>query len=201
VAGFLIAVTAYKQSEQIEVLAVEGRESLRKQREAAGMVALRLMLQHRCEGLRDYRLELYVLDHTTGRLAALASSNLRPSETQWEIMKGATGYAFGMKERVVVRGAGVYDSYAVPKERQERYRAKGTAIVVAMPVTNLNNRAIGVLTADGAADTGYFDRDAAYDEHLSLALDVARILIDLCERDSDDPEEPHEDRKRRVATI
>jgi hypothetical protein len=186
VAAVLIAVTAHRQSEQVDDLMGENRELRRIQQQAAGEQGLQLLLRHRCAGLQPYDLGLYVIDDETGELYSAVSSTETPSDKRWEPGRGATGYAYYTGGRVMVRGPAVSETYGLSEDEQVRYREKGTAIVVAMPVKNARKRTIGVLTADGPSDDGFLASDQGRDEHLELAVVVARFVIDLCGWDTDD---------------
>ncbi|MCU1494278.1 MAG: hypothetical protein JWO62_2042 [Acidimicrobiaceae bacterium] len=186
-AALLIVITAYRQTRQVDDLMGEALDSRRIQQDSAGFLTLRLLLRHRCSGLQPYCLELFVPDKENGGvLYAVSSSDEVVTETRWEPGRGATGYAFLTGERVIVRGSQVHDgTYGLSQEQKARYRDKGTAIVVAMPVKNVRGRTIGVLTADGPTDTGYFSGEQAFDEHLELAVAAARVLIGLFQWDTD----------------
>lgn len=96
--------------------------------------------------------------------------------------KGATGTAWQDQEVVVVRGDDVSnEAYGLTAVQQEFY--KGFRSVASAVVWEENTRPIGVVTALGKVDDGYFAREGGRDSLRMLAQALGVVLNRIPERD------------------
>lgn len=157
----------------------------------AGTGAVRAVLDSAAEdvraatGVSDVGAHLY-LPNDRGLLIPVDDPERPENDSGWSPGAGAVGAVWQAGDAEVRRGPDTQrDLEHLDQARRERYRS--TQLVLAVPVTNLNGRVIGVLSASspqpGDADK---DRDAleAMEVHAQAA---ARTIIDLLGWDTDAP--------------
>ena len=180
-AAAIVAIASDIQSRQVDELVGQAAEDRRVDREAAGKLAIRKIVQTDPMVARGYEVRLFVPNDDGTHLAPI----FEPAEATgasegWNIGQGATGYAFEHNERVVAKGAVVWDgSYGLTPAQQERYQSLD--IVAAMPVWNARGQPIGVVTVSATDDDGFLETPEGEDAHIELASVLARMLIDVLE--------------------
>ena len=180
-AAAVVAVATDIQNRQVDELVGQAAEDRRVDREAAGKLAIRTIIQTSSLVGRGYDVRLFLPNEDESHLTAVFEprEETGPSEG-WDSGQGATGFAFANNQRVVAKGAVVWDgSYGLTAEQQDRY--SNLDIVASMPIRNARDEPIGVVTVSSEDDDGFLDTPDGEDAHIELASVIARMLIDVLE--------------------
>ncbi len=140
--------------------------------------ALDAILNPRTGPLAGYVFHLYLLDAEQEVLVSAfePAGAVRPED--WPVGTGATGHAWQLGQYILATDDAAWDqTYGLTLAQQERYRDR--TAVAAMPVTNWGLEVIGVITASSREPDSALVTPDGFDQHLLIARQVGRILIDL----------------------
>lgn len=177
--------SAVVRDEAIDALTADQAELARRLRVLGTREILAALLRPGSRDIPDhYSFTLYLYDGEDDRLAAYYPAHRTPGPDPRDFKpgKGATGTAWDYEEVVVVTGTAVAnDEYGLTPEQQtifSPYHSVASAVVWETP-----SQKIGVLTAIGPEDDGFFDAAGGRDS-LQILADVVGVALNrVPERD------------------
>ena len=176
----IAAIAAHEEVERLKTI-VEASKLINSSIEAQALFESILAVARKELGVE--RGTLYFVDEVKGEIWSKIADGLNVTEIRLPIGKGLAGTVAATGEPVIL-----YDAYADPRFDPSQDQRSGfrTRSMLCVPIRNREARIVGVLQLlnkkHGAFGPGDVEFLAAISEHMAIAMENAKLHIDLLEK-------------------